>query len=164
MAFGEKRSRVRWGAPEAVGLALLAVAVLCTLAWIRARQQPAWRHCAGNVVHCELVPRAYGDIDGPEKVRLSYEYAVLNRNYQGFWEGFWPQAYSPNALSYADLPRLLQQGHPLTIAYDPANPAVSSLHQAENVAADYLFWLSVATFAIGAFYLIRIYPGWRRRR
>lgn len=158
-----KRRHIRYGAPDAVAAGLIALLMLCAVLWTRSNLRPAWEQASGNVVSCELVKREYGNLAEPEQVRLAYQYYVQGRSYSGSWEGFWPQANSPNALPRSELGRLRARGYPLTVAFDPGNPTANSLHRAADVKRQFYPWITVGLLGVAVVYFLRIYPRWKRR-
>lgn len=158
----EKRRHVRYGVPDATALGLIILAILSAVMWARSNLRPAWEQVSGTVVSCDLVKREYGNSSEPEQVRLSYRYEVQGRSYTGSWDGFWPQANSPNALPRSELARLRSNGYPLTVAYDPDNPAMNSLHRGANTKKQFYPWITAGLLGIAAVYFLRIYPRWKR--
>lgn len=159
----ERKRHIRYGAPDAIALGLIALVMLCAALWARANLRPDWEQAAGTVVSCDLVKREYGAVTGPEQVRITYQYDVHGRPYTSSWEGFWPQANSPNALPQPELPKLRVPGYTLSVAYDPDNPAVNLLHRSAQVTWQFYPWLTLGLLGLVVVYLLRIYPLWKRR-
>lgn len=163
MNLERKRRHYRLGAPDMLAVLLLGTAVLCAALWARSDALPPWERALGAVVECQLVKRAHSVSPDPDQVRLSYEYTVDGRTYRGAWNGFWPQAYSPNALPVSQLDRLRQKGYPLTVFYDPLNPAVNALHRVEDLRPYYYRWFLFGGLAAILLYFCGLYPRWKRR-
>lgn len=159
-----KRRHIRYGIPDAVALGLIVLVVLCAVVWAQSNLEPAWDQAPGSVVACELIKREYGGAAEPEQVRLTYEYHVQGHAYTGNWEGFWPQAHSPNALPRSELAQLRTAGFPLTVAFNPADPAMNVLHRDAKTKPQFYPWLTLGLLGITVVYLLRIYPLWKRPR
>lgn len=130
MALGRRKRFQRPGLPEAVGVALLGLAVTCAALWWRGRDRIEWRRTAGEVVRCEFRRVHYNAPDSPYRVEIAYAYSLNGVRYTGEWSGYWPQIESPNALPEHRVRELEEEGYPLVVFYDPSDASRSRLHDA----------------------------------
>lgn len=144
-----------------VAIAMLAAAFM--LAGPIANPGTDWQQAAGEVVEARIYPHATHPNGLPRRVALTYTYEAEGIPYRGAWDGEWPEAYSPNALLSEDLHRLERPGHPLTVAYDPLDPARSRLHETGNVLPGWWLRLSLGLAMLVIWHAFVIYPQWKHR-
>ncbi len=128
MSLHTHKTRNRPG-PADVLFALLATGLAVVLALtIGLGDGSTWQLTNGMVDNAYRYGPASTALMTAQLVRVEYHYQVGGQRYADSWEGDWPNAYSPNALSAQDIGALTQPGFPLLVWYDPANPARSQLH------------------------------------
>ncbi len=163
MGLQQRKRRFKASVPEAVGMALLAVVLCAAALWLRASPRPDWQQTAARVVYCDLFNRAYSNSALPDQVHLTYQYTAFGRTYTDSWEGFWPQGQSPNALPVQELGVLREKGYPLSISFDPLNPAKNMLHYTGAFNTAGYKRITIIAFLVMIVYLVKVYPAWKYR-
>ena len=162
MGLRHKRHIRRPGWPEAVTLALGLALVAFTVLWAGARDQGVHLCASGAVTACKIQDTHLNAPPSEKRITLGYEYTVAGRTFAGTWVGLWPTGHSPNALPGSRIDALKVKGHPLTVYYNPANPAKSFLHEPE--AGTSLVYAILALLCGGGLlvYILAVYPTLRR--
>lgn len=152
------------GTPEIIAVVLvIAVAIPATL-WLRADQLSYWQETTGRVIHGKVQSTHINSEAYQPKVDVVYEYTVDGTQYSGEFEGFWPAAYSPNALPADRLNMLTVPNQPLTVLYDPRNPEDSRLHATDDVRKTIYLWTFFTALVVSLYYFLRVYPRLRGAR
>jgi hypothetical protein len=148
--------------PEVIIVALLVLTAIPAILWWQTVNRPEWEETAGRVVSAHV--RFVRDSGRPteNRVQLSYEYQVGGRVYTGAFQGPWPETNSPNALPEERLEDLEQEGHTLTVLYNPAHPQRSQLHFPGTGTRLFYLVLTGLTGGVTLLYSVKIYPAWRR--
>ncbi|MCC6698282.1 MAG: DUF3592 domain-containing protein [Candidatus Hydrogenedentes bacterium] len=159
--YSRRRFR-KLGFPEflLVCALLLAVAPL-TLFWLFLNV-PEWPATGGWVVSGEVESTHYNAQDYARKVNVAYEYRVGSVAYKGAFVGLWPGVGSPNALAPENIKSVTEQGHPLTVFYNPNDPSRSRLHTRGTENRLSLFLIAGCCVALSGIYCFLVYPAWRR--
>ncbi|MBX7258281.1 MAG: DUF3592 domain-containing protein [Candidatus Hydrogenedentes bacterium] len=158
------RKRHRWRKPgiaEVLFVLAVVVAMLPISYWWLRLNRPVWNNAPGSILSGKILSTHYNAERYDPKVRAQYQYLVGTVTFQGTFEGFWPEVGSPNALPPDRLEEITKPGHPLVVAYDPANPQRSVLHPLLEESQLKYFLLSVAGLLVGGAYCLIIYPAWR---
>lgn len=163
MGFRRRKTRERPGLPEFVAVCLLALALVSVLAWRQGDAGGGWPEAPGHVMSATIRPTHYNAPDYRPKVSVTYEYTVNGVAHRGYWEGYWPEMNSPNALLPEERRLLEESGFPLVVMYDPDEPARSRLHDPPGERRILLGVASVVAFLAAAVYFVRIYPAWKFR-
>jgi hypothetical protein len=163
MATYLQTSRRKTGLPEFLLVCAIVMAVApLTFVWI-SLNQPEWPAAGGWVLSGEIVTTHYNAPDYKEKVTVNYEYLVGGANYRGEFVGLWPDVGSPNALLPDELERITRKGHPLTVFYDPTDPARSRLHSRGHDNQLSLILIAGCCVVLAGAYAFVAYPALRRR-
>jgi len=158
-----KKSHISFGPPETLALVAVIVVGATAALWLHALYEPSWQSTPATQYACELSRLAYSRDNIPDQVHLRYEYTVEKKAYEGCWDGFWPQAQSPNALARENLSQLQEGRFPLKVFYDPQNPAVNRIHYAQSLRPTTYLRLFIIALVLTASYLLKIYPAWKLR-
>jgi hypothetical protein len=158
----KRGGRKRLGFPEVFTGVLFLVLIGVALLTLRANLAPRFYAVQGTVLHAALIDLPYSATREPDQVEMVYTYRVDGKPYTGHFQGFWPQAGGLNALPRAEWPRLTVRGCPLTVMVDPANPGYSLLHHRDPLSPQAMNMLAFAMLAAMLYYLLRIYPRWKR--
>ncbi len=148
MTLPQKRHLRRPGVAEALALGVL---------WWQTHALLAWQLAQGVITDVAIEPTHYNAIDVRNKVSVSYSYEVGDADYDGYWQGFWPEAGSPNALASHEI-YLLDEGRAITVLYDPSAPANNELHFTGSAASVQYAMLFVVGLIACMFYMTRVYP------
>lgn len=163
MALRRRKREFTFRAPEFVALFLVGTAVICAALWARENFQPNWHESSAFVTYGDIYNRAYSGSTIPDQVHVTYQYSALGQTYTDHWDGYWPQAHSPNALAPEKLIDLCQRGYALSIVFDPTNPARNVLHYAGTDYAYTYERIGLVAILLALGYLIRVYPAWKWR-
>ncbi|MBI5093355.1 MAG: DUF3592 domain-containing protein [Candidatus Hydrogenedentes bacterium] len=145
-------------------MALAVGACVPAFSWYQDAVHAAWQRTTGRVSHCEIRETHYNATASQTKVDISYTYDVAGARFSGSWTGYWPETEeeSANALPPGRFDELRDSGYPLVVLYDPNNPSQSVIHSAA-VSHQLLYkWLFGFLFAVTVYYVVRIYPAWKR--
>lgn len=145
---------------DGVAVVMLAAPLILILLWWGSNAQGGWLATNGTLLEATAALTHYNAIDHYTKVAATYEYEVGSDTYQGHWAGLWPETKSPNALPLSRV-RELEPGYPLTVLYDPSDPARSSLHHTTGRRLLYALLFPVSLI-LAAVYIVKIYPALRR--
>lgn len=159
-----KKRRLQAGIPESIAVLVLIAMAATSALWVGSIFQPQWQAVQAKIATCELDRLAYSRDNIPDQVHLTYEYTVAGQTYHGRWDGFWPQAQSPNALPRQNLGRLLDKDFPLKVFYDPVHPAVNMLHYVQDIRPITYRRMFLAAIVLTVVYFIKVYPSWKMRR
>jgi len=150
--------------PADVLCALLAAGIAVGLAAVFGLGDGAsWQVTQGIVDSAHRFGPASTALITSQLVRVEYHYQVGGQQYADSWEGDWPNAYSPNALTKQEIGALSRPGFPLLVWYDPSNPAQNQLHS-EHVPSNRLWRYSVCVVSLCGWALILwVYPHLKAR-
>ena len=164
MSLKRRKRKLRFRAPELVALLLVAMTVLSAALWARENFQPNWQKSSAVVMYGDVYRRSYSESAIPDQVHVTYRYDALGQTYTDFWDGFWPQAHSPNALTTEKLSDLRQHGYPLSIVFDPTDPARNVLHYTGTDYARTYERIGFVALILAMAYLVKVYPTWKWHR
>ena len=164
MSLKRRKRKFHFRPPELVAFFVVGIAVISAALWAHENFQPNWQESPAVVTYGDVYNRSYSASAIPDQVHVTYQYDVLGQTYTDIWNGYWPQAGSPNALATERLPNLRQRGYPLSIVFDPANPARNVLHYAGTDYAQTYERIGLAAMLLALGYLAKVYPAWKWRR
>lgn len=154
--------RRRLGVREFVGIVLLLAVVGPAWLWWQEVLVGDWQITSGSVSGCEIRDTHYNAPDYKPVVTLRYRYTVAGNEYQGTWQGLWPEAGSPNALPRTQLAQLNAPGRPLVVYYDPDHPADSSPHDHAPFRQIGYASMTVLGLCVASWYFVRVMPNVQR--
>lgn len=155
--------RARVGLPEFVLAVLVCLSVVSLTVWAVRSGTSAWVLTEGQLTSCQIVYPHYNAVDSPPRVSVGYTYSGPDRRYEGRWEGYWPEAESPNALPASRLGELNAANYPVLVYINLGNPAEHALHTVPKLALGVYGSVSAALSLVTFLYVVRVYPRWRRQ-
>ena len=158
------RRRRTLGVPEVVGLLLVLAVVVPAWLWWRDVLVGSWQITSGSVVACDIRNTHYNAADYRPVVTLRYRYTVAGQEFDGVWEGLWPEDGSPNAIGHDQLHQLQSPGRPLVVYYNPADPSESSPHESAPYRQITYASATVLALWVVLWYFLRVFPGLTVRR
>lgn len=163
MALHRHKVFPRPGPAEYGTVTIAVLAALVMIAGPMMHPGTDWQQVVGQVLQAHIYPHATHPDGLPRRVALTYAYEARGIPYRGTWDGEWPRAHSPNALLPNDLDRLKAPAYPITVMYDPLDPARSQLHETGNVLPGWWLRLSLGLAMLAFWHTFVIYPHWKQR-
>ncbi len=134
------------------GLLFIALAVFQSLKAKKAAEN--WPTVAGGILNSEVVIHHSHNSKGHTTVsfmpKISYEYLVNGQKYTGDGIGFGTATYGKKKADA--IVATYPQGAPVTVHYDPANPAKAVL-ETKSVGGGNLIALGIILIAVGIMYV-----------
>ena len=140
-----------------IGLVCWAIGLLI---WQFVEQYPSysWPTVEGKVQSQDLrvafKPHGRHHISKETQLALSYEYAVAGQTYSGDQYSLWSQKYDDEEESVRSFAKEHQQGMPITVHYNPQNPAQAVLAPGADWSGS-VAWLIFGGFLVFIGWIVR---------
>ncbi len=152
------------GWPEGLFIILIIATMIPAFA-LAARPQDGvvWAQAPGYITSGTRESVHFNSQLNDDKITVTYEYTVDGINYDGTWSGFWPPLGGYNALDPDSIDSLLAGEIPITVSYDPAEPAIHQTHPESSLSWIVFMMLFILGMASTFFYVTVLYPRIRLR-